>query len=67
MQLKIPDSSGVFLIPAKALDNRFEEFWLTRKNGKTLRVKVLSSSKNGQVRITSPELKTGDQFKVLQR
>lgn len=67
LKLKLPDTSGYFLIPEKALDKRFEEVWLTRKNGQALRVELLSNADSGQVRITSPELKAGDQFKILQR
>lgn len=67
LKLKIPDSSDMFLISSKALDKRFEEIWLERKDGESLRVELLGATENGQVRITSPELKTGDQFKINHR
>lgn len=65
VKLNLPDPSGTFLILAKALDKRFEEVWLERKNGQPLRVELLGYADNGQVRITSPEINIGDQFKIL--
>ena len=65
LKLKIPDASDTFLISSKALDKRFEEIWLENKNGRSLRVELLGSTEDGQMRITSPELKTGDQFKII--
>lgn len=67
LKLRIPDSSDMFLISSKALDKRFEEIWLERKDGQSLRVELLGSTESGLVRITSPELKTGDQFKIIHR
>lgn len=65
VKLNLPDPSGTFLILAKALDKRFEEVWLERKNGQPLRVELLGYADKGQVRIASPEIKIGDQFKIL--
>ncbi|MEE9338824.1 MAG: efflux RND transporter periplasmic adaptor subunit [Methylococcaceae bacterium] len=65
LKLKIPDSSGVFLIPSKTLDKRFEEVWVERKKGGSLRVELLGNISNELVRINSAELKTGDQLKIL--
>ena len=65
LSLDLPDKLDAFLIPKQALDERFEEIWLQRKDGKELRVTLLSYPGNGFARITSPEIKTGDQFKVL--
>ena len=63
--LDVPDEFGAFRIPSKALEERFEEFWLERKNGKALRVKVLGNPGDEFVRVMSPDIKVGDQFKVL--
>jgi len=65
LKLKIPDSSGVFLIPLKTLDKKFEEVWVERKKGGSLRVELLGNANNEQVRINSAELKAGDQLKIL--
>lgn len=65
LKLKIPDSSDMFLISPKALDKRFEEVWIKRKDGQSLRVTLQGNTENGQMRITSPDLKAGDQFKII--
>ncbi|MCK5830618.1 MAG: efflux RND transporter periplasmic adaptor subunit [Methylococcales bacterium] len=65
LKLKIPDSSNIFLIASNALDKRFEEIRLKRKDGQSLRIELLGKTEDGQVRITSPELKAGDQFKII--
>jgi hypothetical protein len=65
LKLKIPDSSGVFLIPSKTLEKRFEEVWVERKKGGSLRVELLGNINNELVRINSAELKASDQLKIL--
>ena len=65
VKLNLPDPSSTFLIAAKAMDKRFDEVWLERKNGQPLRIELLGYADNGQVRITSPEIHIGDQFKIL--
>lgn len=65
LALDLPDKFAAFLIPKKALNERFEEVWLQRKDGKDIRVTLLDYQGNGLARITSPEIKEGDQFKVL--
>ncbi len=67
LKLKLADVAGAFLIASKALDKRFEEVWLESKNGQPVRVEFLGNAENGLVRIRSPQLKAGDQFKILQR
>ena len=65
LSLGLPDKFDAFLISKQALDERFEEVWLQRKDGKDIRVTVLEYQSNGFVRISSPEIKTGEHFKVL--
>jgi RND family efflux transporter MFP subunit len=66
--LKVADpKSQVFTIPKDAIEERFEEYWLQRKDGKRIRVKLLSSLKNEQVQISSPDIHIGDQFKRLKK
>jgi len=68
LMLKIPDpKSTSFTISKQALEERFEEYWLYRKDGKKMRVKLLSDHSNGKVSISSHEIKLGDQFKIIQR
>jgi hypothetical protein len=64
--LNIPDpKSTSFTISKQALEERFEEYWLQRKDGKKIRVKLLSDHGNGKVSISSHEIKLGDQFKII--
>ncbi len=61
-----PDQTGAVLTPRAALQERYDEYWLTRENGEEIRVVLLGSApdQNGQemVRITSPVVKPGDRF-----
>ncbi|MEE9354426.1 MAG: efflux RND transporter periplasmic adaptor subunit [Methylococcaceae bacterium] len=66
VKLDLPDPAGTFLISEKALDKRYEEVWAERKGGESLRVDWLGNAIKGQVRIASPEITAGDQFKILQ-
>ncbi len=67
--IRIPDPMHAFLVPARAIVERYEEHWLTRENGKQIRVIVLGSAAGPDdnrkwLRITSPDIKTGDVFTV---
>jgi RND family efflux transporter MFP subunit len=66
LKLNIADPSNTFLISTKALEKRFEEVWVNRKDGQSLRVDLRGNEKEGLVRISSPKLKVGDQFKMIQ-
>ncbi|MBW1751132.1 MAG: HlyD family efflux transporter periplasmic adaptor subunit [Deltaproteobacteria bacterium] len=67
--VQIPDPMHGFLVPARAVIERYEESWLTRKNGKQVPIIVLGLA-NGPdddsqwMRITSTEIKAGDSFKL---
>ena len=66
LTLIMPDSrSSSFTISKLALEERFEEYWIQRKDGKSIRVEVLAEYDNGKVTISSPEIKLGDQFKII--
>ncbi len=65
LTLNIPDSKSTsFIISEQALEERFEEYWINRKDGKRIRVKLLKELTNGKVTISSPEITIGDQFKL---
>ena len=66
LTLEVPDKLNTYLIPKKALDERFEEVWLTRKNGKRIRVMLLGYLNNDIAKISSSEISIGDQFKLHQ-
>jgi len=65
LSLQLPEPDSIFLIDEKALDKRFEENWLKNKEGNSLRVEFLGHTENNQIRIQSPSLKAGDQFKII--
>ena len=64
LTLKIPDPSGAVLVPASAVVERYEEFWLTRLNGEKIRVLFLGNGPGNTYRVRSPELRPGDKFKA---
>ncbi len=65
LTLKIPDAKSTsFTISKQALEERFEEYWVQRKDGKSIRVKLLGDQANDKVIISSREIKLGDQFKI---
>ncbi len=67
LMVNIPDEFGAFRIASKALDERFEEFWLKRKNGEVIPVKILGRQGDDFVRVISSDIRSGDQFMVLHR
>lgn len=64
LTLGIPDPSGAVLIPAAAVAERYEEFWLTRANGERVRVLFLGDGPDSTYRVRASELKSGDKFRV---
>ncbi len=64
LTLMVPDPSGAVLVPAAALVERYEEFWLTRHNGEKVRVVFLGNGPQGTIRVRSPEISHGDKFKL---
>lgn len=64
-----PDPMRAFVLPAEAVEERYEEHWLTRENGEALRVVVLGpeltpqSKDKSRIRVVSPEIREGDRFK----
>jgi len=70
LKLKIADRSGAVMVPATCLTEKFEEFWLTRENGESLRVVYLGKSTGENegdqdwVRINAPSLVPGDRVRA---
>ena len=65
LTLKLADDPGILLIAKGALDKRFEEIWLERKDGKNIRVSLLGYNNAGMARIQTSQIQAGDQFKIL--
>jgi hypothetical protein len=64
LTLMIPDPSGAVLVPASAVLERYEEFWLTRANGERIRVVFLGNGPQDTSRVRGEEVRPGDKFKV---
>jgi len=63
LTLNVSDKLNNFLIAKEALDVRFEEVWLTRKNDERIRVMLQGYLDKNTAKISSPDIKSGDQFK----
>ncbi|MGD8876363.1 MAG: HlyD family efflux transporter periplasmic adaptor subunit [Syntrophobacterales bacterium] len=64
LTLEMPDPSGAVLIPASAVAERYEEFWLTRANGEKIRVLFLGDGPDNTYRVRASDLKPGDKFRL---
>ena len=64
LTLEMPDPSGAVLVPAAALSRRYQEYWLTRKDGSQVRVLVLGDGPGGSKRVASPQVKPGQRFRL---
>jgi len=64
LDLQLSDPSEAVLVPAGAVLERYEEFWLTRENGEQVRVVLLGNGMEGTARVRSPEVKAGQRFKA---
>jgi hypothetical protein len=64
LSLLLPDPSGAVLVPSSAVQERYEEFWLTRPNGERVRVVFLGNGPQSMARVRSPHVKPGDKFKL---
>jgi RND family efflux transporter MFP subunit len=63
--LQLPDPSGAVWLPTFAVSQRYQEFWLQRKDGSKVRVMVLGPGPEPDtLRVTSPEVKPGQQFRL---
>ncbi len=67
LTLTIPVTSGSIMLPAAALTQQYEEYWLTRDSGDLVKVVYLGRvlDKEGQwVRVISPDIQPGDRFQL---
>jgi len=73
LMLQIADASGAVLIAEKALEERYEQYWLRTANGKEIRVVYLGQSESTDTagaklaRVVSPDVHPGDRFIVNHR
>ena len=64
LTLETPDPAGAVVVPTSAVSERYEEFWLTRKNGQQVRVVLLDRGPENTSRVRSPEVMPGDSFRA---
>ena len=65
LALDIPLRTGAVLVPESVLQQRYEQYWLKRADGREIAVVYLGRSvgpNEGWVRVASPDIKPGDQF-----
>lgn len=62
LTLTAPDPSGAVLLPPGAVNERYQENWVTRADGKPLKVVVLGPGPGGTLRLSSPQIKPGQKF-----
>jgi multidrug efflux pump subunit AcrA (membrane-fusion protein) len=65
--LKLPEATGAVMLPEKAVEESYEEFWVTREDGERLRVVRLGnhSGPDGTwIRLTGPGIAPGDRFQL---
>jgi len=68
LDLHLPTASGAVLLPAQAVEESYEEYWVTREDGKRIRVVrlgTLSGPDGALVQVASPLIKPGDRFQRL--
>lgn len=65
LSLKLPRDDHEFSISQNALEQRFEEFWLHRRDGVSIRVNLIKTGEDGKVVVKSAEINAGDQFKMI--
>ncbi|MGE4297807.1 MAG: efflux RND transporter periplasmic adaptor subunit [Desulfovibrionaceae bacterium] len=61
-EMRTPDPSGAVLLPARCVEARYDEQWLTRANGERVKVVLLGQGPDGTVRVAAPEVRPGDRF-----
>ena len=64
LKLQAPDPAGGVLLPAGAVSERYQEHWLTREGGKPVRVVLLGPGPDGTLRVSSPQVKPGQRFRL---
>ena len=64
LSLPVRDPSGAVLVPPEAVVERYQEHWLTKADGRQVKVVRLGPGPKGMVRVGGPEVKAGMMFKT---
>ena len=65
LALALPERTGAVMLPEAAVDESYEEFWVTREGGERVRVMILGRTRGvsgPRVRISAPDIAPGDRF-----
>jgi RND family efflux transporter MFP subunit len=69
LALRMPESTGAVMLPESAVEQSYEEFWVTRDSGDRLRVVKLGNHAGPDgtwLRIASPDIQPGDWFRLTE-
>ena len=69
LSLALPERTGAVLLPATAVEERYEEYWLTREDGTRVQVMRLGDAGDqgsGLLRLASPQVRAGDRFRLTE-
>ena len=65
LQLGVPEQTNAVLLPTAAVEQSYDEYWLTRENGERMRVVRLGSGPGaGSVRVSAQGIQPGDRFRL---
>lgn len=64
LRLYLPLSSGAVDLPAAALSERYEQYWLKREDGSEVKVVYLGQDGANRVRVVSPDVAPGQRFQL---
>ncbi|BBD09816.1 efflux RND transporter periplasmic adaptor subunit [Desulfovibrio ferrophilus] len=68
LTLEMPEATGAVLLPKAAIEERYEDHWVTRDNGERIRVVLLgnhSGPDGSLLRVTGDGLQPGDKFRLM--
>ncbi len=66
LALPLPERTGAVLLPVSAVEERYEEFWVTREDGTRVPVVRLgATAEPGILRLASPQIRAGERFRLL--
>lgn len=64
LDVRLPDRTSSFLVPASAVLDRYEEHWLALPDGELVKVVLLGEAPDDRLRISVPEPYAGRRFLV---
>ncbi len=66
--LLLPERTGAIFLPREAIEESYDEFWVTRKNGERIQVVLLGTNGNESLlKVAAPGLRSGDLFQFIKR